>query len=174
MAARVYKWFIGIVEAAAILLACAMVLPQIFGVKCFAVTSASMTPAYPVGCVVYCVPVDPETIEPGDVISFRMGKTTATHRVVAADRTERTFTTKGDANNTPDGAPVSFSRVIGKVVFSLPLLGYVAMWITVKRLVIVVIIMVLLMLVPFGTERQKKKEDPVADGNKDIPNEEQP
>lgn len=158
MAARLYRWFIGIMEVVAILLACAIVLPQIFGVKCFAVTSASMTPAYPVGCIVYCMPVEPETIEPGDVISFRMGKTTATHRVVAADRTERMFTTKGDANNTPDGAPVAYSRVIGKVVFSLPLLGNLTIWLTPRRLLILLIPLTVLLVLPVGRGRKEMPE----------------
>ena len=165
LAARLYRWFIGIMEVVAILLACAIVLPQIFGVKCFAVTSASMTPAYPVGCIVYCMPVEPETIEPGDVISFRMGKTTATHRVVAADRTERMFTTKGDANNTPDGAPVAYSRVIGKVVFSLPLLGNLTIWLTPRRLLILLIPLTVLLVLPVGRgrkEMRKKEKTPPA------------
>ena len=36
------------------------------------------------------------------------------------------YKTKGDANNTADGTPVHINNVIGKPVFSIPLLGFVA------------------------------------------------
>ena len=158
MAVKVYKWCISIVEVLIILLAAALLIPQVFGIKCFAVTSASMTPAYPVGCIVYVVPTEPETIEPGDVISFTMGNVTATHRVIAADRVEKCFTTQGDANNIPDGAPVAYSRVIGKVAFSLPLLGNLTIWLTPKRLLILLIPLVVLLALPVGRGRKETRE----------------
>lgn len=156
LAVKLYKFFTGLIETVVILLAAAMLLPQLFGVKCFAVTSASMTPTYPVGCIVYAVPTDPEMIEPGDVISFSMGSVTATHRVIAVDRTEEAFTTQGDANNTPDGAPVAYSRVIGKVMFSIPLLGYLTVWLTPKRIILVLIAVATLMLLPIGSGKGKQ------------------
>ena len=39
---------------------------------------------------------------------------------------EETFITKGDNNDTVDSSPVSFERLIGKVVLCIPMLGYVA------------------------------------------------
>ena len=44
---------------------------------------------------------DPSLIEQGDVVTFIMNEEgmLVTHRVVSIDRTDKTFTTKGDANN---------------------------------------------------------------------------
>ena len=39
------------------------------------------------------------------------------------------FTTKGDANETEDAAPVHFNNLIGVPVFAVPLLGYVSAYI---------------------------------------------
>ena len=36
------------------------------------------------------------------------------------------FTIKGNDNDTVDPSPVSFERLIGKVVLCIPMLGYVA------------------------------------------------
>lgn len=157
LAVKLYKWFTSLIEILVILLALALLAPRIFGVKCFAVTSASMAPAYPVGCIVYASPTDPEKIVPGDVISFNVGTVTATHRVISVDRIEHAFTTQGDANSAPDGSPVDYSRVIGKVVFSLPLLGYLVIWLTPKRLILVLIGVAVLMLLPIGPGRNSRK-----------------
>ena len=40
------------------------------------------------------------------------------------DEEKRFFTTKGDANDTVDGAPVAFENLIGKPVLTIPYLGY--------------------------------------------------
>ena len=53
----------------------------------------------------------------------------ATHRVVKVDSENRQFTTKGDANETEDVAPVHFNNFIGIPKFSIPLLGYVSAYI---------------------------------------------
>lgn len=139
-----------------IIIALVLAAPRLAGIRCFAVTSGSMAPAYPVGCVVYAAPVQPETIREGDVITFQLANTVvATHRVTAVNAGERTFTTKGDANLTEDGKPVAFDNLIGKVCFSLPLLGNLVMWLTPKKLVVLLIPLVALLVLP--TDRKKKK-----------------
>ena len=47
----------------------------------------------------------------------------ATHRVVEINSEQQTFITRGDANQSADVNAVSYSQVIGKVVFQIPLLG---------------------------------------------------
>lgn len=100
---------------------------RLLGYTPYAVLSGSMTPQYQVGDLVYSHEAAPEDIDVGDVITFLAadGQTVVTHRVVAADRTAGTFTTKGDANDTEDGA-VPYERVLGVVRFSLPRVGYAA------------------------------------------------
>ena len=62
------------------------------------------------------------------------GKTVVTHRIVRieydeSDPTSLSFITKGDNNNHEDGEPVLPHQIIGKPVFSIPLIGYVVYFI---------------------------------------------
>lgn len=92
------------------------------------VLSGSMEPAIKKGSMVVVRPVD--LYKTGDVITF--GKDDkenipTTHRIIA-ERVENgnlLFTTKGDANDDPDGKEVRESEVIGKVVFDIPYLGFI-------------------------------------------------
>lgn len=104
-----------------ILMMVPLTVPKLFGIRIYGVLTGSMTPAYSVGGVVYVKETDASDIQIGDVITFRMGTNTdyvMTHRVVEVD--DSFFVTKGDANNTVDPEPVSFDRLIGRVVLFVP------------------------------------------------------
>lgn len=149
MIAKCIRLICDIFLVVVILCALVMVGPRLLGYRCFAVMSGSMAPSYPVGCVVYAKHVAPETIQPGDVISFRLANSvTATHRVVAVDTENRTFTTKGDANANADGNPVSFDRLIGRVCFSVPFLGNLTLWLTPRRLTLLLVPLIILLAFP--------------------------
>ncbi len=104
---------------------------RLIGLQVFHVVSPSMEPTYSVGDLLYVKTVDPDSVKVGDPITFVLNEDllVATHRVVAIDSDNRQFTTKGDANDTEDAAPVHFNNLIGVPVFSLPLLGYVSAYI---------------------------------------------
>jgi len=96
-----------------------------------AVLSGSMEPALPLGGVVFIKPVEPTDIGPGSIIAYRSGEPLITHRVVdVIDESELSFITKGDANQSPDLSPdlspVPAASVVGKVIFDVPYLGYLA------------------------------------------------
>ena len=96
------------------------------------VGSGSMRPAMDVGDVLIVSEVQPDSIEPGDVIQFRTpGEFTMIHRVVEIIEIEGTrfFITKGDANDKPDPDPVIPGNVVGKAVFTIPKIGWVAIWV---------------------------------------------
>ena len=99
-----------------VLIAGILVIGQLTGFHLFNVASGSMTPTYPVNSLVIVRDVDPKTIETGDVITFVMNEDgmLVTHRVVAVDANEKTFRTKGDANNVEDAEPVIWGNVVGK------------------------------------------------------------
>lgn len=105
---------------------------RLLGMDVFVVQSGSMEPAYHVGSVVYVKPVDADELEAGDVITFQItGTVRGTHRIVEVveDGGSRAFRTKGDANEEADLGLVKPSAIVGKVVFSIPLLGYFAAYI---------------------------------------------
>lgn len=105
-------------------------VPRLLGYENFAVISGSMEPNIPVGAIVYTKEVAFEDINVGDVISFRISSNTmVTHRVVEIDSDNKQFTTKGDANNVNDGDQVKYQNVVGKVAFTIPLLGYITIYV---------------------------------------------
>jgi signal peptidase I len=97
----------------------------------YAIATGSMTPTYPRGTLVFIEPVpDPAAISVGEVIAYNAPYLSTlgpvVHRVIAIHRDPNgtyTFTTKGDANPTPDPRPVLFKQVVGRLVWSVPLLG---------------------------------------------------
>ena len=79
--------------------------------------------------------VDPKDVKVGDPITFVLNEslTVATHRVVEINTGEDgmlRFKTKGDANQTEDGGKgVHEKNLIGRPVFTIPYLGYLAAYI---------------------------------------------
>lgn len=117
--------------AGVILIATPLTLPKLFGYHIYGILTESMEPHYPAGSAVYVKEAAFDDIKTGDSITFHMGTDTrlvATHRVVVKDEEKQQFRTKGDANESEDTTPVDFSRVIGKVVFSIPVLGSISFY----------------------------------------------
>lgn len=133
---------------AMILLAILLAGPYAAGLKTYAVVSGSMEPTLHVGSLAYVKQAEASEIKEGDIITFLMSGSSmvATHRVVNIDEKNREFTTKGDANNTQD-APISFDRLVGKTLISIPYLGYLTMFIKTKQgMVLAVCILTLMIL----------------------------
>ena len=125
-----------ILVAVVVLMALLLVGVRLVGLRAFTILSGSMEPNYHVGALVYVKPVDDlHTLQAGDVITYTIDEdTVVTHRILEAipdeDEPEIVrFRTKGDANDAEDGSLVYGPNVIGKAVFSIPLLGYVANYI---------------------------------------------
>lgn len=117
----------GLVGLAVVLLGAVFVLPRAFGYRPYMVVSASMQQSFPVGCLIFVTDAEPEDIEVGDPITFTSGSLTITHRVIAIDKSNRTFTTKGDNNRVSE--QVSFDSLQGKALnFAIPYAGYFAAW----------------------------------------------
>jgi len=101
--------------------------PSLFGVSLVTVETGSMHPSIPQGSLIVYRETPMEGILAGDVITFSLTwESTTTHRVVKVMKSEEetSFVTRGDANDTDDPEEVPYGSVIGVVVFSLPLLGY--------------------------------------------------
>lgn len=159
----------------AVLLAVALVGVRVVGYTPYTILSGSMEPTYHVGSLIYVKKVDTSTLEAGDPITFALSEDTiATHRIVEVvpdeeDASVIRFRTKGDANETVDGALVHYKNVLGKPVFTIPYLGYVADYIQhppgMYTAIAAGVILLLLVFVPdmFDDEKKKKKEPPAAE-----------
>lgn len=105
---------------------------RIAGVKVFAITTPSMKPALAVGEAVVVCPQRLDKLRPRDVISYYLNEKllVVTHRIVAIDPVRQTVATKGDNNAEADGVPILYGNIIGKVVFSVPYIGYGLMYLS--------------------------------------------
>lgn len=97
--------------------------------------------------------------------------TMVTHRVVAIDTDARTFQTKGDANDNVDGGAVAYENLVGKPVFTIPYMGYLAVYAnTTTGMIITVTIILVILILTFlpdflmkgddEEEKAEKKETP--------------
>ena len=105
---------------------------RLLGMDVFVVQSGSMEPAYHVGSVVYVKSVDASELKVGDAITFQMSSSVrGTHRIieVVEDGGSLAFRTKGVANEEAYLGLVKPSAIVGRVVFSIPYLGYFAAYI---------------------------------------------
>lgn len=103
------------------------VIPRVMGMQPYAIISGSMEPAYPTGSLVYADPVEGSSLQAGDVVAFWEEEEVIIHRVKEVDDQAGHLVTKGDANEDVDLRPVPFQNVLGRVVFSVPVVGYFLM-----------------------------------------------
>ena len=132
----------------------AVVLSALYAmhIKPYVVMTGSMEPAVPASSICFVnenIPLD--SISVGEVISFRLGEDMlVTHRVTAIDNGE--YTTKGDANNTEDAAPVTAENYIGKTVFVIPKIGIMMIFLHTQKgraaAVAVIALMVIISFLP--------------------------
>ena len=101
-------------------------VPQVVGADHgFVILSGSMEPALSPGDVV--IVSDSASVQVGDVITFDGGDTVPiTHRIIGVE--DGQYITKGDANENVDGAAVPPVNVLGRVVLTIPVVGYVVLW----------------------------------------------
>ena len=93
------------------------------GVKPTVIISGSMRPTLDVGDLVIIERVDSSKIRKGDIIEYRVGRMSIVHRVVEIKK--EGFVTKGDANRYPDPDPVHPDQIRGKVIFTVPKIGWI-------------------------------------------------
>ncbi|MFZ2226035.1 MAG: signal peptidase I [Candidatus Moraniibacteriota bacterium] len=90
----------------------------------FLVQSGSMEPIIMIGDIVLVQ--DRPSYAINDIVTFRneTGRV-ITHRIVAMEqKQDGTYATKGDANQAGDSNSISEEQIVGKVVFTIPKLGF--------------------------------------------------
>ena len=109
--------------------------PSVLGITPMVVQSGSMSGSaeghIEVGDLIFVGKADPAQLKEGDVIAFMQGSIVVTHRIVEIQTDEsgqRSFITKGDANNTADQSPVPEDRLVGVYQSRIPKVGNVVMF----------------------------------------------
>jgi signal peptidase len=117
----------GLTAAAATLIVAVAAVPLITPIRTQIVVGGSMAPKIPLGALILAMPID-GIAAPGDVILFPhpLGRTTVVHRVVAVEHgaIDSNYVTKGDANDREDGWRISVLTASGRVIATIPFLGY--------------------------------------------------
>ncbi len=127
------------------------------------VISESMEPTIHKGDLLFVMGIDAEKIkngtaeeQDGDVIVFDARglwfdapQEPIVHRVIGKyiDEDVLYFITQGDANSSPDGAPIPESRVIGVVVGGIPYIGWVKIFLTESGLLIPLLVIISALLI---------------------------
>ena len=122
----IYYAFIGFIVLTALLLIVSA-LPITGNIRFMVVQSGSMEPAIKLGSIVIVKPASDYKI--GDIVTFgpfSKTKPPTTHRVydIKVIGGQPVYITKGDANNAPDLREIRKSDILGKVLFSVPYLGF--------------------------------------------------
>lgn len=147
---------------------------RIFGFEIYTVLSGSMEPTYHVGSLVYVKETESQDLKVDDTITFKLTEETiATHRIIEIVEEENSiyYRTKGDANEIEDEKLTSYNDVIGKVEFSIPLLGFLSSFIQSPPGNYITIIIGLI-LIAFVFIIDSKTEDNKKDKKKEVKNEE--
>lgn len=157
----------------ALLLAVVFGASRLLGMKSLVITSGSMIPKYPVGSVIYVRPIASEQLSVGDDITFVLtGDSTATHRIREIDAENHQVYTYGinnkdsDGNPINDANPVDFDYIIGKVEFSLPVVGYLFILLgeTGGKVFILCLLLVSFLLDRVVSQRKKQTNKRSAEG----------
>lgn len=125
------------------------------GFRTYSILSGSMEPEIKTGDLVIVKSANFNQIEVGDVITFKYEGNIVTHRVI--NKTEDGFMTKGDNNNIEDTEVVSSDELIGRVLFHIPLLGYVTVFLS-KPIVISGLMVLIAISIIFDTFKSDKKK----------------
>jgi signal peptidase len=152
---RTGRWASGLALLVAVVVACLVLLPSLFGWQRYAIVSGSMTGTYDRGTLVLDEVVPVSDLRVGDVITYKPPAGAGpdhliTHRI-ASISADRVFRTKGDANPVAD--PWTF-RLGGptqaRVRAGIPYLGR-ALWALSRRDVRTIVIALPALLIALST-----------------------
>ena len=131
-------------------------VPTLGGYSFMRTLTGSMEPAIPVHSFLVTDDADPETLQVGDIITFRSTEPNLegalnTHRITSVyeENGQLMFHTKGNANAVEDSEPVAAVNVVGKVVFVSAALGTVVSLFANPLVFLLLIVVPLVLLLGF-------------------------
>ena len=129
-------------------------MPMPLGFGAAVVLSGSMEPVLHINDLIIVTKASDYNV--GDVVVYQTGGTPVIHRIIEMDRDAGVLTTQGDANNAPDN-PITFSKLKGKLLFSVPLIGFVFRFL--KTVPGIIMVLVLLFTLFYLSVRAKEKDE---------------
>lgn len=144
-------------------------VPTLGGYSFMRTLTGSMEPAIPVHSFLITDDVDPESLQVGDIITFRSTEPNLegalnTHRITSVyeENGQLMFHTKGDANAVEDSEPVAAVNVVGKVVFVSAAIGTVVSLFANPLVFLLLIVVPLVLLLGFEFAKLVKSTKEVA------------
>jgi signal peptidase len=146
-------------------LVAAAAAPVLFGLQSAIVVSGSMEPTISLGSVVVARALPADEIRTGDVITYysvNQPEVLVTHRVVGVEGSGPTLRlrTKGDANAAEDVGGVNVTRPVSRLLYSVPMAGYVLTYLSdggVRILLLGAGLLLFWMRSALGTPRERAK-----------------
>ena len=122
----------------------AVVLPSAFDYKPLTILSGSMEPTLHTGGIAVDETIVARDARPGDIVTFTDPEDRGrmiTHRLrsIRIEGDKAFMVTRGDANDTSEHWNVGLNDEIGRVVYAIPLAGFVRSWISGQGVRLVVI-----------------------------------
>lgn len=111
-----------------LLILAAAVVPRLIGCTPYAISSDSMSPILRRGDLVFVREVGFDALEGDEIVVFHTETGLITHRIYSMDMEKRTLRTKADASVYLDVLSVEEEDLVGRVIYKLPLLGYVSLF----------------------------------------------
>ena len=146
-----------------VLLCLAAILSFVFtakavsGLRMYIVMSGSMEPVIRTGSLIILDTMKTKP-EPGEIITYDMGGTLVTHRVLR--NSDGMYVTKGDSNPSEDHAPVSGEQIRGTVILSVPMAGAVILMLRRPSAICLLVPMILLIIaIKHAKERNLHEKD---------------
>ena len=129
--------------------------PAVLGLRSAVVLTGSMSGAIEPDDLV--VTHQQASYSAGDIIMFRSGSNTVTHRITAV--TPEGYRTKGDANNAEDAAVTPAEDVLGRVILIVPKAGGAVRFLrTPLGMLCLVLVLPLMLWLPEALGRRRVKE----------------
>lgn len=132
--------------------------PDFFGYKSFVIVSGSMEPTIKKGDAIFVKQVPEEEIKNNDIISFTIGNTNVTHRIIeiTEEKGIKKYTTKGDNNNTEDKEKITYQQIEGKYQLKINQFGIVTQ-ILKSKITLIILILMIVMISWYKNRIEKKK-----------------
>ena len=107
----------------------------VFKYRPVAILTYSMEPIFTRGDAVIVEKLDDDEknkLKKGDIIQYQVDKTVVVHRIIKVKKEDnkKVYILKGDNNNAKDPKPVYMEQIMGKVLFSIPKVGYPSVWLS--------------------------------------------
>lgn len=132
---------------------------SIFGYQAYIITSDSMKPEINNGDVIIVRKIGQEEIKENDVIVYSEEAQNITHRVIEITEKDghKEYKTKGDNNQVEDSKFVLYENIKGKVMFKIPFLGTIILFMK-NQIIVLIILLVILLFCLYKMQKNDKNE----------------